>query len=76
LILASLVVVDHVVLFDDETPLELIKFVKPNVLVKGGDYAAEEVVGSDEVINDGGKVEIIQYIKGYSTSELIKKIRE
>jgi len=76
LIAASLHFVDHVILFDEETPIELIKFIIPDVLVKGGDYATEEIVGNDEVIKNGGKVEVIKYIDGHSTSGLIKKIME
>ena len=76
LILASLLVVDHVILFDEDTPIELIKFIMPDVLVKGGDYTTEEIVGSDVVINNGGKVESIKYIDGQSTTGLVNKIKE
>ena len=74
LILASFLFIDHVILFDEETPIELIKFVQPDVLVKGGDYTPEEIVGNDVVIQKGGKVEIVKYISGHSTTGLVEKI--
>lgn len=74
-VLASLLFVDAVVLFDEETPLNLIKTLSPNVLVKGGDYQVESIVGADEVISQGGKVEIIPLIEGESTTNMIEKIR-
>ena len=76
LILASLHVVDHVILFDEETPIELIKFIMPDVLVKGGDYTTEEIVGSDVVIKNGGAVEVIKFIDGHSTTALVNKIKK
>lgn len=74
-VLASLLYVDAVVLFDEETPLSLIKILNPDVLVKGGDYKVENIVGADEVLSQGGKVEIIPLIKGESSSNMIEKIR-
>ena len=74
LILASLVIVDAVVLFNEETPLELIKLIMPDVLVKGGDYTVEQVAGSKEVIENGGRVVINPIIAGFSTTGLIGKI--
>ena len=76
LILASLLFVDHVVLFDEETPVELIKSIQPDVLVKGGDYKEEEIVGNEVVTEKGGKVKIIDYLSGYSTTSLVDKIKK
>lgn len=76
MVLAALGFVDAVILFDEETPLELIKFVQPDVLVKGADYKVEEVVGHDIVIMKGGEVKLIEFVEGYSTSAIEKKIRD
>jgi rfaE bifunctional protein nucleotidyltransferase chain/domain len=73
--LASLAFVDAVILFDEETPLELITELKPNVLIKGGDYTEETVVGADFVKSNGGKVMLIPFLEGYSTSSIIEKIK-
>jgi len=72
LVLASLRIVDAVVLFDEDTPYELIKFVQPDVLVKGGDYTEETIVGADIVKANGGEVAIIPLVEGYSTSAILK----
>jgi D-beta-D-heptose 7-phosphate kinase/D-beta-D-heptose 1-phosphate adenosyltransferase len=74
LLLASLIMVDAVVIFDEETPLELIKTIKPDVLVKGGDYTIETIVGAKEVMAYNGKVEIIPLEEGFSTTGIIEKI--
>ena len=74
LIIASLIMVDAVVIFNEETPLELIKMITPDVLVKGGDYTTETVVGAKEVIANGGRVEIILIREGFSTTNIINKI--
>jgi rfaE bifunctional protein nucleotidyltransferase chain/domain len=74
LLLASLVMVDAVVLFDDDTPFELITSVMPDVLVKGGDYTVDTIVGAKEVIANGGTVGIIPLVEGLSTTSLIQKI--
>lgn len=74
LLLASLLMVDAVVLFEEETPLELIQTVKPDVLVKGGDYTIESIAGAKEVLQNGGKVEIISLIPGISTTSLADRI--
>jgi len=74
LILASLSFVDAVVLFDEDTPLELINTVKPDILVKGGDYHAENVVGYDIVTAQGGKVIILPFVEGFSTTSIEQKI--
>jgi len=74
ILLASLLMVDAVVIFEEDTPLELIKTVAPDVLVKGGDYTIDQVVGAKEVIAAGGKVVINPILQGYSTTGLIEKI--
>lgn len=72
LVLASLRIVDAVVLFDEDTPYELIKFVQPDVLVKGGDYTEATIVGADIVKANGGEVVVIPLVEGYSTSSILK----
>lgn len=74
-ILSALEAIDYIVIFDELTPKNLIDKIIPNVLVKGGDWKKEEVVGRDMVEAHGGEVVIIPEVKGYSTSVLIKKIR-
>ncbi|MFY7880393.1 MAG: D-glycero-beta-D-manno-heptose 1-phosphate adenylyltransferase [Lacibacter sp.] len=74
LLLASLMMVDAVVLFEQETPLELIQTLKPDVLVKGGDYTIESIVGAEDVMQNGGKVEIIPLIPGVSTTLIADRI--
>jgi len=74
LILAGLACVNAVIIFDEETPAQLISEVNPDILVKGGDYKINEVVGADLVIANGGKVEILSFVEGYSTSAIEKKI--
>lgn len=76
LILASLAIVDAVVLFDEPTPANLIKDIEPDVLLKGGDYTIDKIVGAEEVIKNGGEVKIVPLIKGYSTTALIEKIQQ
>jgi bifunctional ADP-heptose synthase (sugar kinase/adenylyltransferase) len=66
--------IDLIVLFDEETPYELIKFLQPDVLVKGDDYEVEKIVGYDVVMAGGGKVITIPFLEGYSTTKLIQKI--
>ena len=75
LILAALRFVDYVVLFDEETPYELIKTVKPDVLLKGSDYKPEEIVGYDIVKENNGKIITIDFLDGYSTTLIEKKIK-
>jgi D-beta-D-heptose 7-phosphate kinase/D-beta-D-heptose 1-phosphate adenosyltransferase len=72
-IVAALPCVDAVVLFDEETPLNLIRAIRPNVLVKGGDYSEEEVVGANEMKGWGGKVTLIPLVEGSSTTEILKR---
>ncbi len=76
LVLANLMVVDLVVIFEEDTPLELIKSLLPDVLVKGGDYTIEQIVGAKEVIAAGGKVIINPIVEGFSTTNLIEKIKK
>ena len=75
LLIASLRFVDYVILFDDETPYELINEIKPNVLIKGSDYSIEEIVGHDIVLENGGEVKTIQLTMEYSTSMIENKIK-
>lgn len=74
LLLASLVIVDAVVLFEEDTPLELIKALLPDVLVKGGDYTVEQIAGAKEVIANGGNVVINPIVAGFSTTGILDKI--
>mgnify|MGYP002777343196 CR=1 FL=1 len=74
-VMASLAFVDLVVFFDEETPYELINRLKPDILVKGNDYVAENIIGADVVIKNGGKVETIELVKGYSTTNIVNKIK-
>ncbi len=72
--LASFAFVDGVILFDEETPVELIKSVRPDVLVKGGDYKISTIVGADFVKQNGGNVIVIQFLEGHSSTNYINKI--
>ena len=74
LILASLVITDAIVIFEEDTPLHLISSILPDVLVKGGDYTIDQIAGAKEVIAHGGKVYIAKIVDGFSTTETIKKI--
>jgi rfaE bifunctional protein nucleotidyltransferase chain/domain len=74
-VLAALACVDRVVLFAEDTPLELITLLQPDVLVKGGDYQLHEIVGREVVEARNGKVLALPFLPGYSTSALIKRIR-
>lgn len=76
LILASLLMVDAVVIFEEDTPLQLINALKPDVLVKGGDYTIEQIVGAKEVIANGGRVVINPIVEGYSTTNIIEKLKK
>lgn len=73
-ILAALSMVDGVMIFEEDTPLQLIKKIQPDVLVKGGDYRPDEIVGAKEVIAGGGEIAIIPFIENISTTQLIKKV--
>lgn len=74
LLLASLQIVDGVVLFEEDTPLELIKSLMPDVLIKGGDYTVEQVAGAKEVIASGGRVVINPILEGHSTTNIINRL--
>lgn len=73
-VMAALAAVDAVVLFEEDTPLELIRALQPNVLVKGGDYTVETVVGHEDVLAAGGRVEIVPTVEGFSTTNIVKKL--
>lgn len=73
--LLNLKSVDWVVVFEEETPLEMIKLISPQVLVKGGDWKPEQIVGSDFVLSHGGEVKSLMFKDGYSTSNLIKQVQ-
>jgi len=73
-LIAALAFVDAVILFSEDTPLSLITDIKPDILVKGSDYNLENIVGANIVIENGGKVETIELVKGYSTTNIINKL--
>ncbi len=73
-VMASLLFVDAVVLFDEDTPLQLIKTVQPDILVKGDDYSVENIVGHEVVMAKGGEVKTVPLVKGYSTTNIVNKI--
>ena len=75
-ILASMYFVKYVVLFNEDTPYDLIKLVRPDILVKGGDYKPEDIVGYDIVTKYGGQVITIPLVKGYSTTTIINKLNK
>lgn len=75
-VLSALTDIDYLVSFSQDTPRELIKKIQPDVLVKGGDWKPEEVVGREEVEAEGGEVVIIPYLPGRSTTEIIAKIKQ
>jgi rfaE bifunctional protein nucleotidyltransferase chain/domain len=74
-LLASLLFVDAIVLFDEDTPYELIKTVQPSILVKGSDYKEEDIVGYDIVKANGGSIKTLDFLEGYSTSSIIQKLK-
>ena len=76
LMLASLMIVDAVIIFEEDTPLQLINALLPDVLVKGGDYTIEQIAGSATVLANGGKVVINPIIQGFSTTGIIEKIKK
>ncbi len=75
-VMAAIGFVDAVVVFDEDTPAELIHLLTPDILVKGGDYNADEIVGADHVRSRGGKVVVLSFLEGYSTTSIEKKIRD
>ena len=76
IVLSNLAIVDLLVVFEEDTPLELIKALMPDILVKGGDYTIDQIVEAKEVIAGGGKVIINPIVEGYSTTGLIEKIKK
>jgi rfaE bifunctional protein nucleotidyltransferase chain/domain len=74
-VVAALQAVDYVTIFDEETPRKLIGELLPDVLVKGGDWALDEIIGRDEVESAGGRVLALPYVKGSSTTEIIERIK-
>ena len=75
-VLAALACIDLVVLFEEDTPLELIKMLRPDVLVKGGDWQPQQIVGADVVIGYGGQVLSLPYLEGFSTTSIEGRIRQ
>lgn len=73
--LASLEFVDAVVIFEGDTPYDLIALLKPDILVKGGDWKADQIVGSDIVLSNGGDVRSLPFVEGYSTTNIEQKIK-
>ena len=76
LLLASLVLTDAVIIFEEDTPLNLITAILPDVLVKGGDYTLEQIVGAKEVMANGGEVKIAAILEGFSTTSIIEKMKQ
>lgn len=76
LLLASLAIVDAVTIFEEDTPFELITAILPDVIVKGGDYTIDQMIGAKEVIANGGRVVINPLVEGFSTTGIIEKIRK
>jgi len=76
LLMASLVLTDGVVIFEEDTPLNLITAIMPDVLVKGGDYTLEQIVGAKEVMANGGEVKIVPILEGFSTTGIIERMKE
>ena len=74
-VMAALQFVDAVIFFDEDTPFDLIEYVKPDILVKGDDYSVENIVGADLVLGNGGEVKTVSLVKGYSTTDIINKIK-
>lgn len=75
-VMASLEFVDAVIFFGEDTPFDLISFIKPDILVKGDDYTVDKIVGADIVMERGGEVKTVPLVKGYSTTDVIKKIKD
>lgn len=76
MVLSALKSVDYTVLFEKDTPLDLIKSLEPSILVKGGDYTIDTIVGASEVLANGGEVVTIDFVEGKSTSSIIKKLSD
>jgi len=76
MVLSALKSVDYTVLFENDTPLELIQLIEPSILVKGGDYTIDTIVGATEVLANGGEVVTIDFVEGKSTTSIIKKLSD
>lgn len=76
IVISSLKSIDAVVLFDESTPINIIETLRPDILVKGGDYSIDQIVGADVVIANGGKVKQLQFVEGYSTTTIEQKIQK
>ncbi len=76
LVLSELISVDYIVIFQEDTPYDLINYIKPDILVKGGDWNINEIIGSDVVLKSGGLVKSLSYKEGFSTSNLFKQIKD
>lgn len=74
-LIAAMEMVDYVIVYDEPDPYNLIAAIKPNLLAKGGDWSAEKIIGADIVERDGGRVAVIPYLPGNSTTEIIERIR-
>ena len=74
-VLAALSCVDYVVVFEEDTPKELIETVRPDVLVKGGDYALDQIVGADYVTRNGGTVTTLPFVEGFSSTRIIEQLK-
>jgi rfaE bifunctional protein nucleotidyltransferase chain/domain len=74
-LIGAMEMVDYVVLFDEPDPYQVIEALRPDVLVKGGDWSPERIIGADIVQKTGGKVVVVPYLKGFSTTEIIERIR-
>lgn len=74
-LIAAMEMVDYVILFDQPDPYQLIAAIKPQVLAKGGDWSSDKIIGADIVEAAGGRVAVIPYLKGFSTTEIIERIR-
>jgi len=75
-LLAALFFVDAIVVFEEDTPINVITTLMPDILVKGADYSIENIVGAKDVMANGGEVKTIDFVEGYSSTSIIKKIRE
>lgn len=75
-LIAAMEMVDYVVVFDEPDPYQLISAIKPDVLAKGGDWQADKIIGADLVAKNGGRVAVIPYLKGFSTTEIIERIKD
>ena len=75
-LLASLEYIDFIIKFEEDTPINLYKLILPDILVKGGDYKIDEIIGSSEIIENGGKVKLVNFEEGYSTTNTLIKLNQ